>query len=231
MIRLAALLLALAPGAAPAAPQEVARAYILSKEAILFEDGTWAFADGTALLSAPAVDVCMTSADGRLSFCPDAAHWSARQIVTSEGVEDHFLTSVDPRFSLTASQDHTYGHEGDIAYYTESVGGGGGLLERLLYRAAQLPMPEEQLLVHDDMVIIVSDVIEDAQYYYHTVEIIQPDQSFYFEINVDSVGSGTQGFDSLDALRTEAAVHRERLATAIRIDDTPLIALAGKAPE
>ena len=140
------------------------------------------------------------------------------------------MTGQDARFVLTAALDRTYGHEGDTDYYAETVGS-GGLLEKLLYRAAQLDQPSEELILRDDIVVIITDVIESSLYYYHTVEIILPDQSFFFDLNTDVTDVSNSGFDDVEMLRDAATLHRNNLMQAITINDLSFSEFAGKTAE
>ncbi|QDC09719.1 hypothetical protein FHY55_10885 [Oceanicola sp. D3] len=155
---LAAALVAAAPASAQVGDPLFSTEY-RGHEVTVYPDGTWAFTDPNVTLSdvTPFADGgCLSSSDGRVSYCGLPEGFSGDQVVSAYGFEEHSFTdrATGLRFTLTLGSD--YGHEGDLDYYRqiESQGSGGDVMLAIVGFLTGMDMEGETATVRNGIAVL-----------------------------------------------------------------------------
>jgi hypothetical protein len=225
-----ALLLSI-PCSAAAEPREIATMSILNEDAVVYDDGTWAFLDPRVSIKEQTAETCLSTGDGRVEFCPSDQVWTDRRIVASYVGEEHTFQSHDAVFQLDALVDASYGHDGEVDLYADTSGLGFSLLERAAMWAFNAGNYENQsFIIGGDVVVVLTDFAQDdIPLSTTTIEVMTSTETLYLDLN-SSVMLYDNASGQADFASAKATVVSD-LWASLTIDGATLATLAMKDTE
>lgn len=152
-------------------PLELRRSYFDGREIILFDNGTWRFADDSVDFSAgpDARQIFDFSlADHSAQFSLDPREWTHTDALSDQSVSNHHFQAAGG-FSASVSHQTLGGHGGDIA--RNSGHKSRPLIGRLIVKASEIMLsgilPQEQEHVIGNVIVTETYFADAMTYYLH----------------------------------------------------------------